>query len=117
MTVELPTEGIAAPPRDNGEVIFDAPWQSRAFGLAAALVEDGRLAWSDFQTGLIAQVGKADAIGADTGQPEIYWNCWLETLGDLTAQTHTDDAGPMLDPDRWSLRCEEYAARPSGHDH
>ena len=32
-------EGPAAPPRANGELVFEAPWESRAFGIAIALVE------------------------------------------------------------------------------
>jgi hypothetical protein len=28
-----------APPRDNGELTFEAPWQGRAFGMAVALQE------------------------------------------------------------------------------
>ena len=33
----LDSSGPAAPPRDNGELVFAAPWESRAFGLALAL--------------------------------------------------------------------------------
>lgn len=29
--------GAAALPRRNGELVFEAPWQGRAFGLALAL--------------------------------------------------------------------------------
>jgi hypothetical protein len=29
----LDVDGIADPPRRNGELIFEAPWQSRVFGL------------------------------------------------------------------------------------
>ena len=27
-------DGVAALPRKNGELVFEAPWQGRAFGLA-----------------------------------------------------------------------------------
>ena len=37
----LDSAGPAAPPRDNGELVFAAPWESRAFGLALALNEAG----------------------------------------------------------------------------
>jgi hypothetical protein len=33
--LQLEIEGPAAPPRSNGELVFAAPWESRAFGLAA----------------------------------------------------------------------------------
>ena len=33
----LEIDGPAAPPRDNGELVFAEPWESRAFGLAVTL--------------------------------------------------------------------------------
>ena len=33
----------AAPPRRNGELVFEVPWESRAFGVALALCEAGAL--------------------------------------------------------------------------
>ena len=35
----LDSAGPAAPPRDNGELVFTAPWQSQAFGVALALYD------------------------------------------------------------------------------
>ena len=32
-------------PRANGELVFEAPWQSRAFGIAIALVERQASDW------------------------------------------------------------------------
>ena len=33
--------GAIAMPRSNGELVFDAPWQSRAFGMAVGLSRAG----------------------------------------------------------------------------
>jgi nitrile hydratase accessory protein len=67
--------GPAAPPRRNGELIFDAPWQGRAFGLALGTVERLGLPWTAFQERLIA------AIAA---QPEApYYDCWVAALEKL----------------------------------
>ena len=63
-------------PRRNGELAFDAPWQSRAFGLAAAVVETRfDKDWGPFRTSLIA------AIAADETRP--YWESWTVALEDL----------------------------------
>ena len=35
------SSGLAASPRDDGELVFAAPWESRAFGLALVLSETG----------------------------------------------------------------------------
>jgi nitrile hydratase accessory protein len=107
----LAADGPAAPPRSNGEIVFDAPWQSRAFGVAAALAEGGTFAWSDFQAALIHEVGTADVTGVDTGTADGYWSCWLAALGSLT------EANAIVEPAVWSARCDELAARPAGHDH
>ena len=101
MSPELATEGPAAPPRVNGELVFDAPWQSRVFGITAALADEGRITWPDFQAALIGRVQAVDAVdrSADagtgdatgdrqtTGTPDGYWRCWLEALGDVTADS------------------------------
>jgi nitrile hydratase accessory protein len=109
--VDLAVAGPAAPPRLNGELVFDEPWQPRAFGVAAVLAESGRIHWSDFQAALILAVGESDARGADTGQPDVYWTCWLEALG------HIVDGLGLFERGVWSARCDELAARTPGHDH
>lgn len=40
----------------NGEVVFAAPWQSRVFGIAVALCEQGLFGWPEFQAELIKAV-------------------------------------------------------------
>lgn len=109
--VDLAGSGPGAPPRANGELVFDAPWQSRAFGVAAALAEAGRLDWPDFQAALISSVGKADAAGQDTGAPDHYWTCWLDALGTVAESIGSVDAAS------WEQRSRDLAARAPGHDH
>jgi nitrile hydratase accessory protein len=70
--------GAAALPRRNGELVFDAPWQGRAFGMALAVVERLGLPWREFQERLIA------AIGAYPGAP--YYDCWLAALERLVLE-------------------------------
>ena len=43
--------GAAALPRDNGELVFDAPWQGRVLGMAVGVVEPLGLAWDAFRRG------------------------------------------------------------------
>jgi hypothetical protein len=77
--VLLDVDGIAAPPRRNGELIFEAPWQSRVFGLCAAIVEtcfDGNR--EPFRQQLIA------AISAEPDRP--YWDSWTIALQQLVLE-------------------------------
>ena len=80
MTVRVDTAvsamaGPAAPPRRNGELVFDAPWQGRAFGMAVGVVERLGLEWKAFQERLIAEI----AAHPDAA----YYDCWLAALETL----------------------------------
>ena len=67
--------GAAALPRDNGELVFDAPWQGRVLGMALAVVEQRGLDWDEFRRRLIA------AIDADPTRS--YYESWTVALTDL----------------------------------
>jgi nitrile hydratase accessory protein len=75
-------EGATALPRKNGELVFDEPWQSRAFGMAVALHEQGQYDWEEFRHELIAQVAAAEARGG----PFAYYEVWLATFEELLAK-------------------------------
>ena len=64
--------GAAALPRRNGELVFEAPWQGRAFGMALTLVAGLGLPWAEFQRRLIDEI----ATHPDTA----YWDSWLAAL-------------------------------------
>ncbi len=38
-------EGDVALPRSNGELVFNVPWEGRAFGIAVALKDSGLYRW------------------------------------------------------------------------
>ena len=60
-------------PRRNGELVFDAPWQSTVFALAAAVVEHAFGGDREpFRQQLIA------AIAAEPRRP--YWESWTAAL-------------------------------------
>jgi nitrile hydratase accessory protein len=68
-------EGPAALPRDNGELVFAAPWEGRAVALAVAVVERLDLPWDAFRLRLI------DAIADDPDRP--YYESWAAALESL----------------------------------
>jgi len=70
--------GPTALPRRNGELVFDAPWQGRAFGLALVVVERLGVPWAAFQKHLIA------AIAAAPDAP--YYDCWVTALERLLVE-------------------------------
>lgn len=70
-----PPEGL---PRRNGELVFDAPWESRAFGLAAAYVESSGQDWARFRAHLTAAIGELP-------DSTPYYEAWVEALDRLIA--------------------------------
>ena len=75
-------DGSTALPRKNGELVFDEPWQGRAFGMAVALHEQGCYEWEEFRQVLIAQIAAAEA----GGRPFVYYEIWLATFEELLAK-------------------------------
>lgn len=78
--------GVAALPRDNGELVFAAPWEGRALAVAVTVVDRLGLTWDDFRRRLIA------AIQADEQRP--YYESWAHALEQLLldhAVTTTDE--------------------------
>jgi nitrile hydratase accessory protein len=75
----------AAPPRANGELVFAAPWESRVFGLAAALRERGLFDWDEFRATLIAEIGAWERMGEPAAEFS-YYACWQAALERLLAQ-------------------------------
>jgi hypothetical protein len=60
-------------PRRNGELAFEAPWQSTVFALAAAVVDHAFSGDNEpFRQQLIG------AIAAEPGRP--YWESWTAAL-------------------------------------
>jgi nitrile hydratase accessory protein len=59
-------------PRSNGELVFRAPWESRAFGMAVVLYEDGVYDWDTFRERLAAEIA---ARPDDDGG--AYYERWL----------------------------------------
>src|SRR5262245_11886786 len=86
-------------PRQNGELVFAAPWEARAFGIAVALNEAGMYAWRDSSHGLGAEAATAEQHGI----PTSYYERWLETLTKLAI------AQGLVTPEELEARTAEYA--------
>jgi hypothetical protein len=65
-------------PRRNGELAFDAPWQSTVFALAAAIVDH---AYGGDREPFRRQLIKA--VAAEPDRP--YWESWTAALEALVA--------------------------------
>lgn len=110
----LELEGDAGYPRRNGQPVFAAPWQSRAFGMAMALHERGTFGWEDFRRRLIAEI--AETPDADQGHgrdPDgsLYYRCWLSALAAVLAErglVTADELGRRSEEFRQGVRAEVH---------
>jgi len=84
--------GEQAPlPRDNGELVFDEPWQGRALGMAVVALDRIGAPWTDFRRHLAAAIA---ARGSMAGESEAtaYYAAWLDALEALLAERGLIDA-------------------------
>ncbi len=88
-------DGSAALPRKNGELVFNAPWEGRAFGMAVVLNEKGAYSWDDFRAQLVEKIAQ--------GSPE-YYESWLSAFESLLIDTS------VLSADALDRRAAEYRA-------
>jgi len=106
----LDTGGSAAPPRSNGELVFQAPWESRVFGVTISLYRAGLFEWDEFRQLLIEEIAAWEEQGHDRAEYSYYerWQSALERL--LSAKK-------VWDEHELAARNRALADRPAGHDH
>ncbi|BBX68660.1 nitrile hydratase accessory protein [Mycolicibacterium psychrotolerans] len=110
MTAPLDVDGPTAPPRRNGELVFEYPWEGRVFGLVLGLCEAGSFTWPQFREALIARLGQWQAQPAETSS-FTYYDHWLAALTDVLAAEGVLSEGDIAE------RAAALAQRPAGHDH
>lgn len=110
-SVLLDIKGAAAPPRDNGELVFAEPWEGRAFGMAVSLAEAGAFTWDAFRDRLVARIGRWESAHGVDDPSFRYYDCWLGVLEDLLIASGEIANGEL------AARSVALAERPAGHDH
>jgi len=98
----LDADGPAAPPRSNGELAFNAPWERRIFGVTMALTQSV-ISYEDFRQRLIDRVAEAP--------DRPYWHSWAAALEDALSEACAIDSASL------NARHQQFLARPHGHDH
>jgi hypothetical protein len=92
--IELDATGPAAPPRLNGELTFEQPWQSRIFATTMALCDAGVIEYEQFRQLLIAEIA---------AHPDRYWSSWSDALETLLVELD------LCDPDEVAERARGFA--------
>ncbi len=118
-------EGAIALPRQNGELIFEEPWESRAFGIAVALAEGGAYAWEDFRLRLIGEIQdwehdqKGDGAATDSGAHDwTYYRHWLVSLERVLLERGVVSADELAERERVLAAADKHDHdHAHGHDH
>ena len=67
-------------PRDNGELIFHSPWESRVFAMAVLLCENDAYAWTTFNEHFVKCIGEAEMHHPDREAVSAYYHHWRQAL-------------------------------------
>src|SRR4051812_1516717 len=93
-------DGEVALPRSNGELVFEAPWEGRAFGMAVALNEQAVYPWRAFRDELVEHIAADEAAAVGT----TYYERWLASLETLLLRQGMVTKGEL------DARTAEYAS-------
>lgn len=109
MTVDRIIANEPTLPRRNGELVFDTPWESRAFGLAVALSEAGLVEWEHFRTRLVEKIQDWERESPG-GERWSYYERWHDTLERLLVDSGVVTADELA-------READAIAHERAHDH
>lgn len=88
-----------AVPRKNGELVFQAPWEGRVFGMAVALSDGAVYDWNAFRDRLVAEIAAAE----EHGDGSSYYERWLASFERLLLETG------LVTADELDARTAEFA--------
>ncbi len=71
-------------PTDNGEPVFDSPWQAKTFAMAVKLNESGVFTWSEWAEALSTTIAEFE-IHSEIKTSDDYYKLWQSTLESLVA--------------------------------
>ena len=96
-TVDRALGAEAALPRDNGELVFEEPWQGRALGMGVVAIERSGASWADFRRHLAAAIATRPTVPGESAAT-AYYACWLDALAALLAERELIDREALCRP-------------------
>jgi len=87
---------------EDSDLVFESPWQARAFAVAVAAYDQDQFDWNEFQSRLVDEIDadEADTWGEQTEQ--FYYERWLRALESLVS-----DLG-IASPEELTARAREF---------
>jgi nitrile hydratase accessory protein len=72
-------------PRDDDELLFEAPWQGRAFAMGVVACERAGASWGEFRVQLVAAIRRRPQRPGESAAT-AYYAAWLDALEALLAE-------------------------------
>ncbi len=105
------TEGL---PRRNGELVFEEPWEARAFGLAVVVCRERDLDWEQFRSRLVDEI---DAWERNPRNTWSYYDRWLAALERLVVELDLVGADELTEHAERLAHEDAHDHDHDGHDH
>jgi hypothetical protein len=77
--IDAVLDGPTALPRDNGELVFEEPWQGRALGMGVAVIERYAIPRAEFRDRLAEAIALRQARPGESVATSNY-ACWLDAV-------------------------------------
>jgi nitrile hydratase accessory protein len=72
-------------PRDNGELVFDEPWQGRALGMGVAILDHTGASWAEFRRHLAIAIRHRPQHPGESAAT-AYYAAWMDAVEALLAE-------------------------------
>ncbi|MBP1154114.1 MULTISPECIES: nitrile hydratase accessory protein [unclassified Paenibacillus] len=96
-------------PRENGELIFHNPWESRIFAMAVLLSDKGLYPWKSFNGEFVKEIGEAEKEHSETDVASSYYHLWAQALEKLLLEQH------LLTQEQLVKRTDEFTSGQRHH--
>ena len=85
VTLDAALGGEMSLPRDNGELVFEEPWQGRALGMAVVALDRLGIPWADFRRHLASAIAAGPARQVES-PATAYYAAWVDALERVLAE-------------------------------
>lgn len=90
-------------PRDNGELVFQAPWEGRVFAMAVLMTEKGMCPWTAFNGKFVEEISEAERLSPGEEMVSSYYKHWMQAFEKLLMEKN------IVSPDQLQMRTDEFA--------